>query len=115
MSACVSGYSLPAVVEWAPKLWDSLKFEVWNGENEEFIQGALDVIHKMTKTLSHPILNWNDIEDPSAKILLEILRECNSRLLDSRQRYMPGTGSIFYAVASASPYSFSWVARKLLP
>lgn len=115
MSACMAAYSISEVLEWAPKIWDSLKFEIWNGENEEFIRGALDVIHTMTRSLSLPALDWNDTESPSAKAILTILAECNSRLIDSRQRYMQKTGSILSSIASASPYAFSWVAKKFLP
>jgi DNA repair/transcription protein MET18/MMS19 len=115
MAACVSGYSISEVLKWAPKIWDSLKFEVWNGENDEFIRGALNVIHAMIGAMGHPTSAWDDVENQYAKCLLTILTECSTRLIDSRQRYMEATGSILYAIASASPYALSWVARKLLP
>jgi DNA repair/transcription protein MET18/MMS19 len=114
METCITSYSLPAVLEWAPKVWDSVKFEVWNGENDEFIRGALNVIHGITRALSSQA-DWNDTENPSVKIVLSILNECKERLIDSRQRHVVETGKILYAVATASPYGFSWATRMLLP
>lgn len=112
---CVAGYSSSEVVAWAPKLWDSLKYEVWNGENSEAVAGSLSVIGNIAKALSHPTSDWNDIENPSAKSLLSIINECNRRIIDTKPENMAKTGSILHSIAEASPYAFFWVARRFLP
>lgn len=41
LTACIRSYPASTTAEWSSKVWDALKFEVWNGENEDFIEGAL--------------------------------------------------------------------------
>lgn len=111
----VGGYSASEVINWAPRLWDSLKFEVWNGDNRDAIAASLNIISSIAKSLSSPALDWNDIENPYTKALLAIIAECNRRLIDTKPENMAKTGSILHAIAEATPYAFFWVARKFLP
>lgn len=111
----VGGYSASEVINWAPRLWDSLKFEVWNGDNRDAIAASLNIISSIAKSLSSPALDWNDIENPYTKALLAIIAECNRRLIDTKPDNMAKTGSILHAIAEATPYAFFLVARKFLP
>jgi len=115
MSACVSTYGLPVICQWAPKIWDSLKFEVWNGENEDFIKGSLKVIHTMVTIMSNRNWDWDDQSNEAAKNIISMTKECKERIIDTNQRYVPKTGLILDAIASASPYSFQWVLKTTLP
>lgn len=115
MAACIDNYSLPIVFEWATKIWDSLKFEVWNGENEEFIEGALEVMHSLGQAISAREWDWDDENNDAARFLLGVLKECVERIVDSKRRYMSSTGRILYALATASSYTFSRVIKKTFP
>jgi DNA repair/transcription protein MET18/MMS19 len=115
MAYCVSGYSTSEVVKWASKLWDSLKFEVWNGDNNDTVAASLSVISNIAKSLSNPTMEWDNIENPCTKSLLAIIVECNRRLIDAKPQDMVKTGSILHAIAESTPYAFFWVARKFLP
>ena len=111
----VSGYSASEVLKWTSLLWDSLKFEVWNGESSDTIAGTLSVITNIARAVSNPTLDWADIENPSAKSLIAIITECNRRLTDTGPENMAKTGSILHAIAEATPYAFCLVAQKFLP
>ena len=118
LKACVSGYSVPKVQAWAEKIWDSLKFEIWNGENEEFISGALEVIHLLIRALF--LKSLDDFTEEamiktSTEILGSILKECRGRLVNSRQTYLISTGRILYAIGSASSISWVPVSMIILP
>ena len=115
MVACISGYGFAAVLEWAPKIWESIKFEIWNGENEEFISSSLKVINALGKKLSTNIQDWDDELNVVARFVIGILKECTEKILDSKQRFMLSTGRILHALSCASLYMFSWVPKKVLP
>lgn len=115
MASCIKGYSLEIILEWINKIWDSLKFEIWNGENEEFIQGALKVINAIASAISFGDWKWDDHNHASDRFLRPVLKECTDRIIDSKQRYMSSTGRILYALASGSTYTFCQVANKTLP
>jgi DNA repair/transcription protein MET18/MMS19 len=115
MASCITGYSISIVLEWVNKIWDSLKFEVWNGENEEFIQGALKVINSIASAFTFGPLALNAQIQEAKRFISSILKECVDRMVDSKQRYMSSTGRILYAVASSSQYMFAQVTKSTLP
>ncbi|KAG9244196.1 Dos2-interacting transcription regulator of RNA-Pol-II-domain-containing protein [Calycina marina] len=115
MVACISGYGFAVVLEWAPKIWESIKFEIWNGENEDFISSSLKVINALGKKLSTNIQDWDDELNIVARFVIGILKECTGKILDSRQRFMLSTGRIIHALSCASMYMFSWLPKKVLP
>ena len=115
MVACISGYGYAVVLEWAPKMWESIKFEIWNGENEEFISSSLRVINALGKKLSINIQDWDDELNVVARFIIGILKECTEKILDSKQRFMLSTGRIIHAISCSSLFMFSWVPKKVLP
>lgn len=115
MAACIAGYSVEVVLEWSQKIWDSLKFEIWNGENSEFIDGSLKVIASLARKVGGQDVDWNDEGSVCAKFISSMYQECVQRIVDSKQRYMLSTSRILYALASASPYMFQWAPRKVFP
>jgi len=115
MVACINGYGFAVVLEWAPKMWESIKFEIWNGENEEFISSSLKVINALGKKLSTNIQDWDDELNVVARFIIVILKECTEKILDSKQRFMLSTGRIIHALSCSSLYMFSWLPKKVLP
>ena len=116
MAKCVLKYNLRGVFEWAPKIWDSVKFEVWNGENEDFVRGALEVIHSLSYAVSAASTwDFDDETNAAAQFLSSILKECVERVGDYKRQYMVSTGRILLAIAGATPYSCTRVISKTFP
>jgi DNA repair/transcription protein MET18/MMS19 len=92
-----------------------VKFEIWNGDNEEFIQGALEVIYSLAYAVSVPNWKFDDETNAAARFLSSILKECIERIVDYKRQYMVSTGRIILAIATASPYAFSRVVMKTFP
>ncbi|KAG4438066.1 hypothetical protein IFR05_006432 [Cadophora sp. M221] len=92
LAACIEAYSVPAVEPWSTKIWNSLKFEVWNGDIDDFIR-----------------------ESSLALYVLPAATECKERLQDSKKQFMRSTGMILSAIASGSPYAFQLVFKEVLP
>jgi DNA repair/transcription protein MET18/MMS19 len=102
---CVKLSPLSVVEPWSSKIWDSLKFEIWSGENEDFIQGSLGVIHQLTMSfIDHP-----------HKYIAGIVEECIERMNDQRGQYLEPTGRILHAVGSSSALIFGLVVKQFLP
>jgi DNA repair/transcription protein MET18/MMS19 len=111
----VKSYSIPTVSLAAPKLWDSLKFEVWNGENEDFIQPSLNVLKQMASSLDKSRWEWLENDNPVNTFVIAALAECKQRIQDKQSTYLGPCGRIFNAIASASPHAFYLVVRFMLP
>ncbi|TAQ83594.1 hypothetical protein B7494_g8085 [Chlorociboria aeruginascens] len=115
ITSCVSHYSPSTVSKSALKLWETLQFEVWNGENDEFIVGALDVLREISRSLSTISSEFAYDEGPLVTYAHSIAKEVNSRVYDSRKRYLRPAGRILNAVACTSPQAFQAIIKPVLP
>jgi DNA repair/transcription protein MET18/MMS19 len=116
-ATCCASYKQSTLNDWSSKIWDALKFEVWNGEEEDSIKGSLQILHNLSESLSKsPFpLEWDLNEDYLSYFAIPAITECSTRLHDSRKQYLIPSGRILQAIASASPYSFYLVIKKVLP
>jgi DNA repair/transcription protein MET18/MMS19 len=117
LAACCASYKHSTLNYWSSKIWDALKFEVWNGEEEDSIKGSLYVIHNLSESLIKPPfpLEWDLNEDYLSYFAIPAITECSKRLHDSWKQYLIPSGRILQAIGSASPYSFYLVIKKVLP
>ncbi len=115
LSACVAAYSADTIAGWSSQIWDALKFEIWNGENEDFILSALAVLRAMTVSLGRSQYNWSSTDGALAEFVIPAATECKNRFQDSKKQYMVSSGKILRSIASGSPYAFHLVAMTVLP
>ncbi|CAG8953775.1 hypothetical protein HYFRA_00006666 [Hymenoscyphus fraxineus] len=111
--SCVKAFSIHTLTEWASKIWDSLKFEIWNGENEEFIEDSLDIIHLLAVQLTNADWNWNEKSEVSS-FIDSVVAEIFERLSDMK-RYISGSERMLNAIASSSPLSLHLVMKGVFP
>ncbi|CZT45614.1 uncharacterized protein RSE6_05939 [Rhynchosporium secalis] len=111
----MESYSASEVEPWSLKIWNSLKFEVWNGENDDFIRSTLKVFHGLSSKLGRNLHDWTSSESSSADYVLTAAKECKERLQDSKKQFTRSTGMILSAIASGSPYAFQLVFKEVLP
>lgn len=115
LSSAVQSYSVATISESANKLWDSLKFEIWNGENDQWIQSSLDLLRQTAASLDREPSEWSDKTSPLYSFLIGALAECRDRIKDKPNMYLRTSGRIFNAFASASPYAFYLTSRTVVP
>ncbi len=101
--------------KWSTKLWDSLKFEIWNGENDDFINASLGVIKAIGTSLSAGPYDLTDHKDALGVYVLTAATECSSRLHDSKKKYALPSGKILNYISTSSPYAFFLVVKTVLP
>ena len=99
----------------ANKLWDSLKFEVWNGENDQWIQSSLDLLREVAVSLDRTPSNWSDKDSPVYAFIVNALAECRDRVKDKPATYLRTSGRIFNTLASATPFTFHLTSRTVIP
>jgi DNA repair/transcription protein MET18/MMS19 len=114
LKKCVEAYSLSTVANHASKIWNALKYEIWNGENEDFIGGSLQVLGAVTMTLNNASYDWRNNNNEMTRYVAEAANECKAKIPDSK-REMPACGRILKAIVSSSPYAFHLVANIVLP
>ncbi|KXH67902.1 hypothetical protein CSAL01_05264 [Colletotrichum salicis] len=98
MTACLSSYEhvQQGVSPFTDKIWDSLKYEVRNGEIEDTINATLEVIRTVAKRLT-----GDELRD----FALTVQRDCLEDL--SNPIYTAASGKLLISVHSAKPAAFA--------
>ncbi|RKF73979.1 putative dna repair transcription protein [Golovinomyces cichoracearum] len=116
INTCVKRYSREAVSAWSTNLWNLLKFEVWNSENEDYVEDCLLILQSITTSLEHEKFSHEETHgDTFAKFVTEISNECRDRMVDSPQKFLLSSGRIIHSVASSSKHAFDLVTTTILP
>ncbi|KAK1688383.1 Dos2-interacting transcription regulator of RNA-Pol-II-domain-containing protein [Colletotrichum godetiae] len=98
MTACLSSYEhvQQGVTPFTDKIWDSLKYEVRNGEIEDTINATLEVIRTVAKRLT-----GDELRD----FALTVQRDCLEDL--SNPIYTAASGKLLISIHSAKPAAFA--------
>ncbi|KAI0996099.1 hypothetical protein K3495_g12082 [Podosphaera aphanis] len=113
--ACVKRFMPQTVTEWFFKIWESLKFQVWNGQNEDNISESLRIFRSIAFSLEREGSKWSQENSPLTRYIIQVTTECRDRIVDSPQKYLLSTGRVLYSVASSSHHSFYLVTKTILP
>ena len=102
------------VSNYAITLWDSLKFEILNLQEEDLAEEALLPLQAIATRLSQGF-DSTDPETPLAKYLRPITKECNEYLKEPQHKQAKPAGRILSALGIASPAAFFLVVKAVVP
>ncbi|KAL9123020.1 MAG: hypothetical protein Q9187_000434 [Circinaria calcarea] len=114
ISACASSYDVKTVSSYSITLWDSLKYEITNVQEEDLAEEALEVLRAIAIRLSHGV-NSAESQTPLAHYLRPITTECNKHLQAPQHKQAKPAGQILKTLGSASPWAFFLVVKAVLP
>lgn len=109
IASCVKEYGPRTVSLYSITLWDALKFEVLNAQEEDLAQEALLALAEIATTLSAGSTG------PLNAYLRPITKECNEHLEDAPTKQSQASGQILHTVASVSPEVTNVVLSMVLP
>ena len=108
IQACISGYAANTINLYAVDLWDALKFEILNVQEEDLGEAALLALSLIAGKFIH-------LDGPLNAFLRPIIKECNEHLEDAPTKQSIAAGRILYSVASAGQAVADKIARGILP
>ena len=103
----MTDYSALTVSLYAVSLWDGLKFEVLNVQEEELAEQALDALSNIAAKLS----GSPDLQS----YLKPVIKECNEHLEDAPTKQSQASGRIIRAIAMASPEASNFLTKAVTP
>lgn len=109
IASCVKEYGPRAASLYSITLWDALKFEVLNAQEEDLAQEALLALAEIATTLSAGSTG------PLNAYVRPITKECNEHLEDAPTKQSQASGQILRTVAGVSPEVTSVVLSTVLP
>lgn len=109
ITASVSAYGPRTAALHSITLWDALKFEILNVQEEDLAQQALTGLAAIAKTLSQ------GTPGPLNAYLRPIVKECNEYLEDAPTKQSQAAARILYGIADVSPDVTNILLAGVLP
>ncbi|KAF7859716.1 hypothetical protein EAF04_008795 [Stromatinia cepivora] len=114
MLECIRSYT--NVSNFSTTIWDTLKWEVWNGESDDFINRSIKNIAAIASQLGQRSSNIEDDNDELAKFVNHVTQECITIFTDdTKKRMILSCARILSKIASTSPHAFTLTFRNTLP
>lgn len=110
IKACVARYGSATMNLYAVTLWDAVKFEILNAEEEDLTEAALHVLYEIAYQLS-----FSPHEGPLQAYLKPICKECDEHLEDTPTKQSSAAGKILGSISSASAEASGITTRAAVP
>ena len=108
IQACTTSYAVNTINLYSVPLWDALKFEIINVQEEDLAEESLKALALIAGKLA---MN----EGALSAYMRPIIKECNEHLEDAPTKQSQGAGRIILAVAKAGPLVADKIAQGMLP
>ncbi len=99
---------------YASTLWDSLKYEILNVQEEDLAEEALVALRTIATKLSQGLTS-PDPKTALARYLWSITKECNEQLQEPQHKQAKPAGQILSSIASASTVALYLVVKTVVP
>ncbi|KAK3670564.1 hypothetical protein LTR78_009532 [Recurvomyces mirabilis] len=110
MQACITEYEAKTINLYSVTLWDALKFEILNVQEEDLAEEALRTLSLIGGKLAEL-----PEDGPLNAYLRPIIKECNEHLEDAPTKQSEASGRILHALALSGPVVADRVAKGVLP
>ncbi|KAB8071442.1 RNAPII transcription regulator C-terminal-domain-containing protein [Aspergillus leporis] len=111
--ACINSYDPDTVSRYSITIWDALKFEVLNAQEEFLSELSLQALQTIAKRLSEGVTQVSD-QLPLAHYMRPISRECNDQLREPQQKQAKPAQQILSYISAASTASFTLAVQAIV-
>lgn len=113
MVACINSYDANTVSRYSIKIWDAVKFEILNAQEEFLSEMSLNVLKAIVQRLSEHATQVSQ-DMPLAHFLKPIISECNEQLREPQHKQAKPARDIVRTISSASVQSFILVIQSMV-
>ncbi|KAK2739908.1 hypothetical protein FQN55_009082 [Onygenales sp. PD_40] len=110
--ACITSYDPSTVSRYSLMIWDTLKFEILNAQEETLAEDSLKVLQCLAKRLSNLVTKLQT--SPLAQYLKPITKECNEQLREPQQKQASPARQILRSLSAASSASFTVIIQAVV-
>ena len=115
IAACGASYGPTTISVYSITLWDSLKFEILNVQEEDLGDEALIALREIAVCLSKSHPAGTATSTPLTQYLSPITKECNEQLQSPQHKQAKPAGKILQSLGTASPAAYYLIGRTVLP
>lgn len=110
VTACALAYDVTTMANYSITLWDSLKYEILNVQEEDLADEALVALRAIAVKLSQGLTS-TDAKTPLARYLRPVTKECNEQLQEPQHKQAKPAGQILSSLGTASPVAFYLIVK----
>ena len=114
LTACAETYGPQTISTYAVSIWDTIRFEIINANEEDISSRALELVKALTKTLSFGLVEATP-SSPLAQFLKVVVETCTKELRDPEAKSARPAGKVLAECASVSPPANKYVIEKIIP
>lgn len=111
--ACVRLYDPNTVSKYSITIWETLKFEILNAQEEFLSELSLQVLSSIAQRLSEGVTQISD-QLPLAQFLRPITKECSEQLQEPQQKQAKPAQQILSSTSAASAASFTLIVQTVV-
>ena len=111
--ACIHSYDPDTVSRYSIMIWDTLKFEILNAQEEFLSDISLQALQSIAKRLSEGVTEASR-QLPLAQFLIPITKECNDQLQEPQQKQAKPSQQILNYTSAASAISFTLIVQGVV-
>lgn len=111
--ACIYSYDPDTVSRFSITIWDTLKFEILNAQEEFLSDISLQALQSIAKRLSEGVTEASE-QLPLAQFLRPITKECNEQLREPQQKQAKPSQQIIGYTSAASAVSFTLIVQSVV-
>ncbi|KAE8351996.1 ARM repeat-containing protein [Aspergillus coremiiformis] len=112
--ACINSYDPDTVSTYSITIWESLKFEILNAQEEFLSELSLQILQDIAKRLSEGVTQVSD-QLPLAHYMRPVTKECNEQLREPQQKQARPAQQILRFISAASFASFTLAVQAVVP
>ncbi len=114
ISSCAASYSVNQLSKYSVTLWDSLKYEILNVQEEDLAEEALTALQAIAAKLGYGLTS-SEANSALARYLKPITKDCNEQLQQPQHKQAKPAGRILSSLSRASPIALFLVVRAVMP
>ncbi|KAL8759828.1 MAG: hypothetical protein Q9199_000475 [Rusavskia elegans] len=114
LTACTTSYNVAAVSNWSITLWDSLKYEILNVQEEDLAEDSLVTLQAIATTLGRDLTSTSQTTH-LARYLKPITNECKEELQAPQHKKAKPAGQILSSLAASSSVALFLIVKAIVP
>lgn len=111
--ACIHSYDPDTVSRYSITIWEVLKFEILNAQEEFLSESSLQALQDIAQRLSEGVSQVSQ-DLPLAQYLRPITKECNDQLQEPQQKQAKPAQQILKSLSSASVFAFTIIVQTVV-
>ncbi|KAJ6006730.1 hypothetical protein N7451_004674 [Penicillium sp. IBT 35674x] len=111
--ACIHSYDPDTVSRYSITIWEVLKFEILNAQEEFLSESSLEALSGIAKRLSEGVTEVSS-NLPLAQYLRPITQECNEQLQEPQQKQAKPAQQILSSLSSSSAVAFTIIVQSVV-